>query len=79
MPTGISWLSKPTKEKTKTSSGAADMLKFPSKSVCVPFEVPLIKTFAPGNGIFEPSSTVPVSSVDCAQLKLTLNKSITKK
>ena len=58
-PTVISWVLKPTKEKTKMSLFSAFTLKLPSTSVNVPFPVPFTKTLTPTSASPLPSVMVP--------------------
>ena len=64
-PTVTAVVSYPTKLNSRTFPSATSMLKFPSKSVETPFDVPCSRTVAPGSGIPWSSVTVPVM-VFCA-------------
>lgn len=55
--TGTSKVEKPTKETSRIVSAGALMLKFPSKSVEIPFYVPFTTTVATSRG---PSSLVTI-------------------
>ena len=51
---------------TRMSLGLASSVNFPSRSVTVPFVVPLITTLAPINGSFiPPSKTTPLMAFFC--------------
>ncbi|MNX70938.1 hypothetical protein D3C86_1022370 [compost metagenome] len=54
------------KLKTRMSVGEALIWNLPSKSVCVPFVVPLMAILTPGSGNPLSSATVPEIVLSCA-------------